>query len=368
MGVQALEVMAQHSDMFEIEVLAAYSNADLLIEQAKQFNPNAVVIVQKERYAQVQSALASDDVKVFAGENSLCDIIEMDSIDMVLSCIVGIAGLKPAFRAIECEKPLALANKETLVVAGDLITRAAREYGVPILPVDSEHSAIFQCLAGEFHSPIEKLIITASGGPFRGKSADFLEQVTKAQALRHPTWTMGQKITIDSATLMNKGLEVIEAHWLFNMPSTQIEVVVHPQSIIHSLVQFVDGSVKAQIGLPDMKLPVQYALTYPDRVYSPNPRFSFTDYPQLTFEQPDLKTFACLKLAYEVCCEGGNRPCVLNAANEVAVAQFLHDKIKFTDIPKRIEKALSSIPFAKPASIEAYLATDKEVRNILNDK
>jgi 1-deoxy-D-xylulose-5-phosphate reductoisomerase len=368
MGVQALEVVSQHLDIFEIETLAAYSNADLLIEQAKRFNPNAVVIVQKEYYAQVQDALINTDIKVFAGESSLCDIVEMDSVDMVLSCIVGIAGLKPAFRAIEYGKPLALANKETLVVAGDLMTRTAQECGVPILPVDSEHSAIFQCLAGELHNPVEKLIITASGGPFRGKNAGFLEQVTKTQALQHPTWTMGAKITIDSATLMNKGLEVIEARWLFNQPCSKIEVVVHPQSIIHSLVQFTDGSIKAQIGLPDMKLPIQYALTYPHRVHSPNPRFSFTDYPQLTFEQPDMKTFACLALAYAACQEGGNRPCVLNAANEVAVAQFLQEKIKFTDIPKRIEKALSSIPFAKPSTIDDYLETDKEVRNLLNDK
>jgi len=368
MGVQALEVMSQHSNMFEIEVLAAYSNATLLIEQAKKYNPNTVVIVQQEHYRHVQEALAHDDIKVFAGESSLCDIVEMECIDIVLSCIVGIAGLKPAIRAIEHKKPLALANKETLVVAGDLMTRTAQECGVPILPVDSEHSAIFQCLAGELHNPVEKLIITASGGPFRGKNIDFLEQVTKAQALQHPTWTMGQKITIDSATLMNKGLEIIEARWLFNIPCDKIDVVVHPQSIIHSLVQFTDGSIKAQMGLPDMKLPILYALTYPYRTYSHNPRFSFANYPKLTFEQPDYKTFSCLSLAYEACREGGNRPCVLNAANEVAVANFLQDKIKFTDIPKYIENALSLMPFIKNNSIEDYLNTDQEVRNILNYK
>ncbi|MDR2868207.1 MAG: 1-deoxy-D-xylulose-5-phosphate reductoisomerase [Bacteroidales bacterium] len=366
MGTQALEVIQQHPDLFEVEVLAAYSNVELLIRQAQQFHPNTVVIVCESGYPRLKEALAHEDIKVFAGEKSLSDIVEMSTIDVVLSCIVGIAGLAPVYRAIEYQKPIALANKETLVVAGELMMGAAKENGVPILPVDSEHSAIFQCLAGEKFNPIEKLIITASGGPFRGKDAAFLSQVTKAQALKHPTWNMGAKITIDSATMMNKGLEVIEARWLFDVPCPQIEVVVHPQSIVHSLVQFRDGSIKAQLGLPDMKLPIQYALTYPLRQPSPFPRFSFLDYPQLTFEQPDFKTFKCMQLAFEACKEGGNRPCVMNAANEVAVAQFLQDKIAFTDIPKQIEKALSLVAYTKPTTISEYLEVDREVRHILS--
>lgn len=365
MGVQSLEVIESLPDLFEVEVLACFSNADLLIQQAKKFKPNAVVIIKEDLYQQVKDALWEDDIKVFAGESSLCDIVEMSSIDIVLSCIVGVAGLKPIYRAIGCGKPIALANKETLVVAGELMTRLAGEKRVPLLPVDSEHSAIFQCLAGEWHNPIEKIIITASGGPFRGKSAEELATVTKEQALKHPNWSMGHKITIDSASLMNKGLEVIEAKWLFDVSLDQIEVVVHPQSIIHSLVQFSDGSVKAQLGLPSMKLPIQYALTYPQRERNKMPRLNFADYPSLTFEKPDTQTFRCLNIAYQASRAGGDRPCVMNAANEVAVAQFLQDKIGFMDIPRIIEQQLEEVPYSHPGSIEEYLEIDKEVRDRL---
>ena len=363
-GTQALEVVDSLPDLLQVEALAAYSNADLLIQQAKKYKPNIVVIVREELCDKVKSALWDDDIKVFAGEQSLVDVAAMDCVDMVLSAIVGVAGLRPAYHAIECGKPLALANKETLVVAGSLMTSTAAAKGVNIYPVDSEHSAIFQCLAGEFHNPIEKLIITASGGPFRGKDAAFLKTVTREDALHHPNWNMGPKITIDSATMMNKGLEIIEASWLFNVPIDKIDVVVHPQSIIHSLVQFADGAVKAQLGLPDMKLPIQYALTYPARQPNHFSRFSFADYPQLTFEQPDRETFPCISLACEAFRQGGNMPCVLNAANEVAVRSFLQGEIGFTDIPKHIEKCLSAIPFSKPASVDEFLQVDAEVRKI----
>jgi 1-deoxy-D-xylulose-5-phosphate reductoisomerase len=361
-GVQALEVIEQFPDLLGVEVLTAHSNANLLIQQAKKFQPNAVVIVNETQYNYVKDALKQEDIKVFTGYNSLCDIVDMGSIDMVLAAIVGVAGLKPVYRAIEAGKNIALANKETLVVAGDLITAKAKEMGVQIYPVDSEHSAIFQCLSGEQHNTIEKLFITASGGPFRGKNKIFLETVTKADALKHPNWNMGAKITIDSATLMNKGLEVIEAKWLFDMPLEKIEVVVHPQSIIHSLVMFADGSIKAQLGLPDMKLPIQYALTYPQRQSNAFKRFSFWDYPQLTFEQVDTNNFPCLKLAVEASKKGGNMPCVLNAANEAAVTLFLQEKIKFTDIPKMIEQSLEKAVFILPSSIEDYLEIDRMVR------
>lgn len=362
MGVQSLEVIEALPDLFEVEVLACHSNADLLIRQAKKFKPNAVVIIREDLYSYVKDQLWDDDIKVFAGEQALCDIVEMSSIDIVLSCIVGIAGLKPVYKAIGCGKPIALANKETLVVAGELMTRLAVEKHIPLLPVDSEHSAIFQSLAGEWHNPLEKIIITASGGPFRGKDKNFLQAVTKEQALKHPNWSMGNKITIDSATLMNKGLEVIEAKWLFDATLDQIEVVVHPQSIVHSLVQFTDGSVKAQLGLPSMKLPIQYALTYPQRQTNEMPRLNFADYPSLTFEKPDMDTFRCLTIAYEASRQGGDRPCVMNAANEVAVSLFLQDKIGFMDIPRLIEEQLQQMPFSKPVSIEEYLEIDKEVR------
>lgn len=367
MGVQALEVVGQFPDLLEVEVLAALNSADLLIQQAKKFKPNTVVIVNENHYAKVKEALWGDDIKVFAGIDSLCDVLEMSSIEMVLSCIVGVAGLAPIYRAIENKKIIALANKETLVVAGELMMQKANEMNVPILPVDSEHSAIFQSLVGENFNPIEKLILTASGGPFRGKNWDFLQQVTSAQALKHPNWDMGSKITIDSATLMNKGLEVIEAKWLFNCELDKIEVVVHPQSIIHSLVQFTDGSLKAQLGLPDMKLPIQYALTYPFRMPNQFPRFNFMDYPQFTFEAPDLTHFPCLSIAYACSKEGGNKPCIMNAANEVAVAQFLQGKIRFTDIPKMIEKAVTKLPFSIPTTIQEYLEIDIETRNYLKE-
>jgi len=362
MGTQALQVIDQFSDLFEVELLSAYTNSDLLIQQALKYKPNAVVIIDDLHYEKVKNALAKEDCKVFAGLKSLTDCMSMNSIDMVLSCIVGIAGLIPVYSAIENEIPVALANKETLVVAGELMMQKAKEKNVPIIPVDSEHSAIFQCLTGEHGNAVEKIVLTASGGPFRGKTVAELEKVTCEQALKHPNWNMGNKITIDSATLMNKGLEVIEAKWLFNINLDKIEVIVHPQSIIHSLVQFTDGSVKAQLGLPDMKLPIQYALTFPKRLKSDFSRFSFADFPVFTFEKPDIDTFPCLSLAYFSSKEGGNKPCVLNAANEVAVTQFLNGKIKFTDIPKIIESALNAFSFFKPKTIEEYLEVDQEVR------
>jgi 1-deoxy-D-xylulose-5-phosphate reductoisomerase len=367
-GVQALEVIEHLPDLFEVEVLTSFNNAELLIKQAKKFNPNAVVIVNNEAYLYVKEALRNDDIKVYAGEKALCEVLEMSTIDMVLSAIVGIAGLRPVYHAIKHGKTIALANKETLVVAGELITKTAREEGVNILPIDSEHSAIFQSLAGEFHNPIEKLIITASGGPFRGKKRDFLRNVTKNDALNHPVWSMGNKITIDSATLMNKGLEMIEAKWLFAIPEEKIEIVIHPQSIIHSLVQFEDGSLKAQLGLPDMKLPIQYALTYPHRASNTFPRFSFNDYATLTFETPDYDTFPCLNLAFNASKTGGNAPCILNAANEMAVQNFLNDKISFLEIEKNIEKALEEIPFTTPQTIDEYYESDHETRLFLNKK
>ncbi len=365
-GTQALEVVSQFPEMLQVEVLSAYSQADLLIQQAKQFQPNVVVIGQEEQLEHVKSALWDDDIKVYAGEKALCDVVQMDCVDMVLSAIVGVAGLAPIYKAIESGKQIALANKETLVVAGELMTRTARENGVNIYPVDSEHSAIFQSLAGEFHNPISRLIITASGGPFRGKKRAELQHVTREQALQHPNWKMGDKITIDSATLMNKGLEVIEAKWLFGVPLDKIEVVVHPQSIIHSLVEFEDGSVKAQLGLPDMKLPIQYALTYPDRMPSNFPRLDFIHHSTLTFEEPDTDTFPCLPLAYAASKQGGCMPCVLNAANEAAVGLFLHDRIGFYDIPRLIEEALEHTAFCTPQSVEEYLAIDKETKQIIN--
>lgn len=361
-GTQALEVIAAHSDVFEVEVLTAQRNADLLIEQAKQFNPNAVVIADDAHYEKVKAALLPLDIKVFAGENALASVVQMDSIDLVLTALVGYSGLKPTIKAIEAGKNIALANKETLVVAGELITTLAREKGVNIYPVDSEHSAIFQCLVGEFHNPIEKIILTASGGPFRGKKKHELMQVTKAQALKHPNWTMGAKVTIDSASLMNKGLEVIEAKWLFGLKPAQVEVVVHPQSIIHSLVQFEDGSIKAQLGLPDMRLPIQFALGYPNRIKSNFPRFDFAQYPALTFEKPDTETFRNLALAFEAMGRGGNMPCVLNAANEIAVQEFLQDRIGFLQMSEIVEQCLSKMDFVANPAFEDYVNTDKETR------
>ncbi|MDR2971689.1 MAG: 1-deoxy-D-xylulose-5-phosphate reductoisomerase [Bacteroidales bacterium] len=365
MGTQALQVIDQFPDLFEIELLSTYSNSDLIIQQALKYKPNVVVVINDNHYEKVKTGLAKEDCKVFSGTQSLVECMTMNSIDMVLSCIVGIAGLAPAYAAIENKIPIALANKETLVVAGELMMKKSNEKRAPIIPVDSEHSAIFQCLIGEQGNAVDKIILTASGGPFRGKRVAELEKVTSEQALNHPNWNMGNKITIDSATLMNKGLEAIEAKWLFNMEIDKIEVIVHPQSIIHSLVQFTDGSIKAQLGLPDMKLPIQYALTFPTRIFSDFPRFSFTDYPAFTFENPDLQSFPCLPLAYYASKEGGSKPCVLNAANEVAVDKFLNGKIKFTDIPKIVEEALMKIPFSKPENIEEYLEVDKETRKLI---
>lgn len=361
-GTQALDVIRANPGTFVAEVLTAQSNAGLLIEQALEFNPNAVVITDESKYAQVKEALAHTDVKVFAGAAALEQVVEFEDIDCVLTALVGFAGLKPTIAAINARKPIALANKETLVVAGQLVTQLAQEKGVNILPVDSEHSAIFQCLVGEFHNPIEKIILTASGGPFRGKDAGFLASVTKEQALKHPNWDMGAKITIDSATLMNKGLEVIEAKWLFHLKPEQIDVVVHPQSIIHSMVQFTDGSIKAQMGLPDMKLPIQFALGYPHRLKSDFPRFNFANYPALTFEQPDRDTFKCLNLAFDALHKGGNMACILNAANEVAVAAFLQDKIGFLQIPELLANCMAKGTFIEKPTLTDYLETDAETR------
>jgi len=361
-GTQALEVIASHPESFQVEVLTAQNNADLLIEQAKKFKPNAVVIVNDAFYEKVKAALLPLDIKVFAGENALASVVQMDSIDLVLTALVGYSGLKPTIKAIEAGKHIALANKETLVVAGELVTQLAREKGVNIYPVDSEHSAIFQCMVGEFHNPIEKIILTASGGPFRGKKRDELLYVTKTQALKHPNWTMGAKVTIDSASLMNKGLEVIEAKWLFGLKFEQVEVVVHPQSIIHSLVQFEDGSIKAQLGLPDMRLPIQFAMSYPERLKSDFPRFDFTNYPALTFEKPDTETFRNLALAFEALARGGNMPCVLNAANEIAVEEFLQDRIGFLQMSDVVERCLSKMDYIATPAFEDYVNTDKETR------
>jgi 1-deoxy-D-xylulose-5-phosphate reductoisomerase len=362
MGTQALEVIALHPELLQLEIIAANSSADILIQQAKQYHPNIVVVVQEEAYRKVKEALAEEDVKVFCGEDSLCDVCEMDCVDIVLSCIVGIAGLKPAFRTVSCGTPLAIANKETLVVAGELIMRTAKEHNAPVIPVDSEHSAIFQCLAGEHFNPVEKLIITASGGAFRTFTPEQLETVTLKDALKHPNWSMGPKVTIDSASLMNKGLEVIEAKWLFGMPLEKIDVLVHPQSVIHSMVQFEDGSVKAQLGIPDMRLPIQYALTYPLRLPLPYPRLDFTQYGQFTFEKPNREMFPCLDMAYKASAAGGGMPCVMNAANEAAVKMFMEEKIKFTDIPRIIEHALATAPSVKLQTIEEYIALDAETK------
>lgn len=361
-GTQALEVIAAHPEAFEVEVLTAQNNAVLLIEQAKKFKPNAVVIVNEDHYAMVKEALKDEPVKVYAGENALCSVVQMEEIDVVLTALVGYSGLRPTIKAIEAGKHIALANKETLVVAGELITMLAREKGVNIYPVDSEHSAIFQCIVGEFHNKIEKIILTASGGPFRGRNAADLEKVTKVEALKHPNWTMGAKITIDSASLMNKGLEVIEAKWLFGLKPEQVEVVVHPQSIVHSLVQFEDGSIKAQLGLPDMRLPIQFAMTYPDRLKSTFPRFDFSQYPALTFEKPDTKTFRNLGLSFEALNRGGNMPCVLNAANEVAVAEFLKDRVGFLEMSDIVEHCLAKMDYIGTPAYEDYVNTDKLTR------
>jgi len=363
-GKQALEVVSAYPDNFEVFALTANNQADLLIEQARNFQPEFVVIANKDKYNYVKESLADLPLKVYAGEEAIADVAEMQTPDIVLTAMVGYSGLLPTIRAIKAGKSIALANKETLVVAGELICELANEYKTPILPVDSEHSAIFQCLCGEGNNPIEKIILTASGGPFRNKSIDELKKATKNEALQHPNWTMGAKITIDSATMMNKGFEVIEGKWLFGLTGEQIEVVVHPQSIIHSMIQFHDGSIKAQLGLPDMKLPIQYAFTYPDRYKTDYPRLDFNLYQSLTFEQPDIKKFRNLAFAYEAMKKGGNMPCILNAANEVVVDAFLHDKIGFMEMSDIIEKAMQAVPFIAHPTYEDYVETNNETRKI----
>ena len=366
-GAQALEVISEHSDLFEVEVLTANNNSALLIEQAKKFKPNTVVITNEDKYKEVDDALFNLGIKVFAGQQSLEEVVEGENIDIVLTALVGYSGLKPTIRAIKAKKNIALANKETLVVAGDLITKLCQEYGTQIYPVDSEHSAIFQCLVGETYNPIEKIYLTASGGPFRGRLRNDLLDITKAQALKHPNWEMGAKITIDSASLMNKGLEVIEAKWLFDLKTSQIDVVVHPQSIIHSAVQFEDGSIKAQLGVPDMKLPIQYALGFPERLKNNFKRFSFMDYPSLTFEKPDLETFRNLQLAYNAMEKGGNMPCILNAANEIAVEAFLNDKIGFLNMSDLIVDCMEKITFVPNPNLDDYVATNEATRILANE-
>ena len=366
-GTQALDVIREQRDALHVEVLSAHNNADLLVKQALEFKPNVVVIGNEGKWKEVNDALFDLGIKVYSGADALEQVVETDGIDMVLTAMVGAAGLKPTMRAIQAGKHIALANKETLVVAGELVMAAARKRGVDIHPVDSEHSAIYQCLAGEFHNPIERIILTASGGPFRGRDLASLEGVTKADALKHPNWDMGAKITIDSASLMNKGLEVIEAKWLFDVDPDQIDVVVHPQSIVHSCAQFTDGSIKAQLGLPDMKLPIQYALTYPRRLANAFPRFNFMDYPELTFEQPDTKTFRNLALAFEALRTGGNAPAVLNAANEIAVARFLRDELTFLDLPRVVEHALERVTLMSKPSLDDLVASDAEARRVATE-
>lgn len=361
-GTQALEVLESYPNYFDLQVITAGKNADLLIEQAKKHQPNTVVITDESQYLYVKEALKDQDIHVYAGAEALCQVVESSEVHVVLTALVGYAGLKPTLRAIEAKKTIALANKETLVVAGELVTKMARENGVNIYPVDSEHSAIFQCLVGEFHNPIEKIYLTASGGPFRGWNAEQLASVTRAQALKHPNWSMGAKITIDSATLMNKGLEVIEAKWLFNLRPDQIDVIVHPQSIVHSLVQFEDGSMKAQMGLPDMKLPIQFALTYPERLPTTFPRFNFMDYPQLTFEAPNRDVFRNLGLAYDAMETGGTAACILNAANEVSVEAYLNDQIHFTDIARINEATLNAVQSLSTPVYEDFVRSDEEAR------
>ncbi len=363
-GTQALNVIRRHRDLFAVEVLCAGSNADLLVQQALEFDPNAVVIADETKYQAVKDALDPQGIKVFAGTSSMVDLMEMESIDMVLAAIVGFAGLRPTLRAIEQGKPVALANKETMVVAGSIVTAAALRYRVPILPVDSEHSAIFQCLVGE-SSGVDKILLTASGGPFRGFSREQLATVTLEQALHHPNWSMGRKVTIDSATLMNKGLEVIEAKWLFSVDADDIEVLVHPQSVVHSMVQFRDGSVKAQLGVPTMETPIQYAFSFPERIESHLPRLDFANYPNLTFERPDRQTFRCLDLAYRAIRRCGNLPCVMNAANEVAVQRFLDGKIGFLDIADVVETAMQSAHFIPNPTLDDLFETDNNIRESL---
>ncbi len=362
-GTQALEVIEANEEKFSVEVLTAQTNDTLLIEQALKFNPNIVVIGDEKKYTKVKEALSKTGVKVFTGEKALEEVAAMNIYDLMLAAIVGYAGLKPTMQALDNGKPVALANKETLVVAGDIVMQKALEKRVPIIPVDSEHSAIFQCLVGETRNKIEKIILTASGGPFRGKKPNFLVNVKRDHALQHPNWTMGAKITIDSATLMNKGLEMIEAKWLFNLKPDQIQVVVHPQSIIHSMVQFEDGSIKAQMGLPDMKLPIQYALTFPQRLANNFPRLNFRNTATLNFEEPDIKTFRNLGLAMDALSMGGNMACILNAANEIAVYAFLRNRIGFLDMTEVVEQTMAKVPFIQKPTLDEYFETDGEARN-----
>jgi 1-deoxy-D-xylulose-5-phosphate reductoisomerase len=362
-GRQTLEVIAEHPDKFSVEILTAYTNEKLLIEQALKFNPNIVVIVDDKKYIAVKEALSNTNIKVFAGEDALNEVALMNCYDLMLAAIVGYAGFKPTLNAIETGKTVALANKETLVVAGDIVMQKAYEKKVAVIPVDSEHSAIFQCLVGEGRNKIERIVLTASGGPFLGKKPNFLVNVKRDHALQHPNWSMGAKITIDSATLMNKGLEMIEAKWLFSLQPEQIQVVIHPQSIIHSMVQFEDGSIKAQMGLPDMKLPIQYALSFPQRLANNFPRYDFKKPSSLTFEEPDLRTFRNLSLATDALFKGGNMPCILNAANEIAVFAFLRNRIGFLDITAVVEKAMEKISFIQNPTLEGYIESDAEARN-----
>lgn len=362
-GTQALDVIRTNPDKFSAEVLTAHTNEELLIRQALEFQPNIVVIGDERKYQKVKQALDKTHIKVFAGEQSLDEVAAMDCYDFMLAGIVGYAGLKPTLQALENGKPIGLANKETLVVAGDLVMQKAMEKKVPVIPVDSEHSAIFQCLIGESRNKIEKVILTASGGPFLGKKPNFLVNVKRDHALQHPNWSMGAKISIDSATLMNKGLEMIEARWLFNLQPDQIQVVIHPQSIIHSMVQFEDGSIKAQMGLPDMKLPIQYAMAFPHRIPNKFPRYDFRKPGTLTFEEPDIRTFRNLVLATDALFKGGNTPCVLNAANEIAVFAFLRNRIGFLDITEMVERTIDKIPFIEKPTLEEYFESDAEARN-----
>ncbi|HRN78727.1 MAG TPA: 1-deoxy-D-xylulose-5-phosphate reductoisomerase [Ferruginibacter sp.] len=362
-GTQALDVIRSHADLFEVEILTAQSNDSLLIEQALEFTPNAVVIGDEEKFEKVKNALSPKGIKVFAGIDALEEVADFDTYDIMLAAIVGFAGLTPTLKAVSKGKIVALANKETLVVAGDIVMKTALENRAPVIPVDSEHSAVFQCLLGEARNPIEKVILTASGGPFLGKKPNFLVNVKRDHALQHPNWSMGAKISVDSATLMNKGLEMIEARWLFNLRPDQIDVIIHPQSIIHSMVMFEDGSIKAQMGFPDMKLPIQYALGFPQRIQNDFPRFNFKKFNELTFEEPDYKTFRNLVLAIEAMQKGGNMPCVLNAANEIAVWAFLKNRIGFLDITAVVEKTLEKITFIQQPTLDDYFESDGEARN-----
>ena len=363
-GTQALEVVSEHSDLFEVYALTANNQVDLLINQARKYMPEVVVIANERKYPELKEALEDLPIKVWAGADAIAQMVQSEPIDMVLTAMVGYSGLRPTISAIKAGKAIALANKETLVVAGELIMKLAAEHKVPILPVDSEHSAIFQCLTGAYDNPIEKILLTASGGPFRRKTLEELATVTKAQALRHPNWTMGAKITIDSASMMNKGFEMIEAKWLFDVTPDQVQVVVHPQSVIHSMVQFEDGAVIAQLGIPDMKLPIAYAFSFPTRMRSMAPRLDFNQYSTLTFEEPDMESFRNLAFAFEAARQGGNMPCILNAANEVVVAAFLQDRICFLQMSDVIEQTMRKASFIVNPSYEDYVATDTEARRL----